>query len=224
MFKLKADDMKRLLIAIGPLFISCAVYSNQTELQYYEPQLSFQISQSGDSWVGTVSGTIQATEQVNISADIDSTGYLELGTGYGVMFGDFYTEAFISYGRADIIDIYSLGAFSGTALNESTIAFLSSSYEWRSSSVDIIDLGIEEWKNTVGVNYSPIDFIRIGYSFNYDRKITEGGYRTNQDVQLTLRPKWVQPYFKYIFGEHRSTPSSKVTSENSYEFGVNFSF
>lgn len=84
--------MKRLLIT---LLMPFAIYANDHQLQtlsYHEPSLSFQTAKAGDSWIGTVSGVIQATEEINISAEIDSEGYLEIGTGYGLMLGNFYTK------------------------------------------------------------------------------------------------------------------------------------
>ncbi|MEZ9417159.1 hypothetical protein AB4189_23845, partial [Vibrio sp. 10N.286.49.E1] len=115
--------MKRLLFT---LLMPLAVYADDHQLQtlnYHEPSLSFQTAKAGDSWIGTVSGVIQATEEINVSAEIDSEGYLEIGTGYGLMLGNFYTEAFVSYGRADLIDIYDVGLFGGTAITNNIMVF-----------------------------------------------------------------------------------------------------
>jgi hypothetical protein len=57
------------------------------------------------------------------------------------------------------------------------------------------------------------------------KKLTEGGHRTNHEVRITLKPKWVEPYVKYTFGEHRVSPgSTKISEENSVELGINFNF
>ena len=115
--------MKRLLITLLMPFTICANDHQSQTLSYHEPSLSFQTAKAGDSWIGTVSGVIQATEEINISAEIDSEGYLEIGTGYGLMLGNFYTEAFVSYGRADLIDIYDIGLFGGTAITNNIMVF-----------------------------------------------------------------------------------------------------
>lgn len=109
------------------------------------------------------------------------------------------------------------------------MVFANSSHEWRTSSIGKSFPSLEkterEWKNTVGASYTPIDFIRLGYSYNYDKKLTEGGHRTNHEVRITLKPKWVEPYVKYTFGEHRVSPgSTKISEENSVELGINFNF
>ena len=107
-----------------------------------EPQLGFQVSKTGDDWIGTITGSLQATEEINISAELDSTGYLEIGTGYGAMLGQFYTEAYASYGRADSIDIYDVGLFSGTALTETVMLYASTSHEWRKPKHYLISTGL----------------------------------------------------------------------------------
>ncbi|WP_159737409.1 hypothetical protein [Vibrio atypicus] len=217
--------MKRLILCT--LIISSSVAA-QPNLQYHEPSLSFQMAQNNDEWIGTVSGTIQATEEINISAEIDSTGYLELGTGYGIMLGSVYTEAYVSYGRADIIDIYDVGLFAATALTPQLMVFGNTSHEWRKNTLGehlpVFDHTEREWKNTLGASYSFNPWVNASYTFNYDKNLTDSGYRTNQDIQLTFKPRWVEPYIKYTFGDHRVTPSSGVTGEDSIEFGVNVRF
>ena len=104
-----------------------------------------------------------------------------------------------------------------------------SSHEWRKSALGKSFPALEntnrEWKNTVGISYAPVDLITLGYAYNYDKKLTEGGHRTNHEVRVTLKPKWVEPYVKYTFGEHRvSSGSTKVSEDNSIELGVNFNF
>ncbi|WP_104026568.1 hypothetical protein [Vibrio jasicida] len=212
------------------LTLLCALFAVPCfSADYKMPEFGLDVSNTDDEWVVTASGYLQATEEWNISAEVDSTGYLELGTGYGVMLGQFYTEAFVSYGRADLFDVYDAGVFTGTALGDDWMVFANSSHEWRTSSIGKSFPSLEkterEWKNTVGASYTPIDFIRLGYSYNYDKKLTEGGHRTNHEVRITLKPKWVEPYVKYTFGEHRVSPgSAKISEENSVELGINFNF
>ncbi|MEO9497371.1 MAG: hypothetical protein ABJG42_23060 [Vibrio splendidus] len=217
--------MKRLLIT---LLMPFAIYANDHQLQtlsYHEPSLSFQTAKAGDSWIGTVSGVIQATEEINISAEIDSEGYLEIGTGYGLMLGNFYTEAFVSYGRADLIDIYDIGLFGGTAITSNIMVFANTSHEWRDISLSIIDMTDREWKNTVGTSYSPTQFMNFSYSFSHDRQLTGSkGYYNSQDVTFTLKPKWVEPYVKYTFGQKRVSPGDVFRSDGSVELGFNLRF
>ncbi|EHN70427.1 hypothetical protein [Aliivibrio fischeri] len=195
--------------------------------KYHEPDLSVQLSQNNDEWVGTVTTNLQATEEISFTADIDSTGYLEIGSGYGVMFGQFYTEAFVSYGRADLIDIYNVGVFTGTALTKDIMLFANTSHEWRDNVFsDALNLKTNrEWKNTLGASYTINQWSNFSYSFTHDRELTGSkSYYNSQDITLTLKPKWVEPYVKYTFGESRVSPSDRTRTENSYEIGFNLRF
>lgn len=199
-----------------------------------EPQLGFQVSKTGDDWIGTVTGNLQATEEINVSAEIDSTGYLEIGTGYGLMLGQFYTEAYASYGRADSIDIYDIGVFTGTALSETMMLFASTSHEWRQTKtlLDIDWFDQREWKSTVGLSYSPTSWLNTSYSFNHDRLLSGDRFSqeivndniNSHDVTLTFKPNWIEPYIKYTYGEHRARPGEQVTSDSTIEAGINFRF
>ncbi|WP_394135197.1 hypothetical protein [Aliivibrio fischeri] len=195
--------------------------------KYHEPDLSVQLSQNNDEWVGTVTANLQATEEISFTADIDSTGYLEIGSGYGVMFGQFYTEAFVSYGRADLIDIYNVGVFTGTALTKDIMLFANTSHEWRDNVFsDALNLKTNrEWKNTFGTSYTINQWSNFSYSFTHDRELTGSkSYYNSQDITLTLKPKWVEPYVKYTFGESRVSPNDRTRTENSYEIGFNLRF
>ncbi|MUK75498.1 hypothetical protein GNP84_01105 [Aliivibrio fischeri] len=195
--------------------------------KYHEPDLSVQLSQSNDEWVGTVTANLQATEELSFTADIDSTGYLEIGSGYGLMLGQFYTEAFVSYGRADLIDIYNVGLFTGTALTRDIMIFANTSHEWRESVfLDLLNTKTNrEWKNTLGASYTINQWSSFSYSFTHDRELTGSkSYYNSQDITLTLKPKWVEPYVKYTFGESRISPSDRTRTENSYEVGFNLRF
>jgi hypothetical protein len=219
--------MKRISLAMAML-VTLSVSANDHQLQqlsYHEPSLSFQTAKTGDSWVGTVSGVIQATDAININAEIDSEGYLELGTGYGLVLGQFYTEAFVSYGRADLIDIYDVGIFSGTALSENIMLFANTSHEWRKFSLADLHDANREWKSTIGTSYSPSEHMSFSYSFSHDRQLTgEKGYYNSQDVTFTLKPKWVEPYVKYTFGQKRVSPGDVFRSDGSVELGFNLRF
>ncbi|WP_394250009.1 hypothetical protein [Vibrio profundi] len=217
--------MKRLILLGLASGYALANEHAPNTLSYHEPSLSFQTAKAGDSWIGTVSGVIQATEEINISAEIDSEGYLELGTGYGLMLGDYYAEAFVSYGRADLMDIYDIGLFGGTALTDNIMVFANTSHEWRKVSIPIFDMTSREWKNTIGTSYSPSEYMNFSYSFSHDRSLTgDKGYYNSQDVTFTLKPKWVEPYLKYTFGQKRVSPGDVFRSDGSVELGFNLRF
>lgn len=222
--------MTRLLYILGIWLSISASYMAIAN----EPQLGFQVSKTGDDWIGTVTGSLQATEEINVSAEIDSTGYLEIGTGYGVMLGQFYTEAYASYGRADSIDIYDIGIFTGTALSETVMIYASTSHEWRQTKalLDIDWFDQREWKNTVGISYSPKPWLNTSYSFNHDRLLSGDRFSqdiindniNSHDITVTFKPKWVEPYVKYTYGEHRARPGERITSDSTIEAGINFRF
>lgn len=212
------------------LTLLCALFTAPCfSSSHMMPEFGLDASNTDGDWIVTASGYLQATEEWNLTLELDSTGYLEFGTGYGVVFGQFYTEAFVSYGRADLFDVYDAGVFTGTALGENWMLYANTSHEWRKSvigkSFPAFENTDREWKNTIGTSYSPVDFISLGYAYNYDKKLTEGGHRTNHEVRMTFKPKWVEPYVKYTFGEHRVSPgSAKVSEDNSVELGINFNF
>ena len=222
--------MTRLTYTLSILLSISASYMAKAS----EPQLGFQISKTGEDWIGTATGNLQATEEVNINAELDSTGYLEIGTGYGVMLGQFYTEAYASYGRADSIDIYDVGIFSGTALTEAVMIYASTSHEWRKTKtlLDVDWFDQREWKSTIGVSYSPKTWLSASYSFNHDRLLSGDRFSqdiindniNSHDITLTFKPKWIEPYIKYTYGEHRARPGEPVTSDSTIEAGFNFRF
>ncbi|OEF20022.1 hypothetical protein [Aliivibrio logei] len=207
------------------LLLLSLITSLSVSAKYHEPDLSVQLSQNNDEWVGSVTANLQATDEISFTADIDSTGYLEIGSGYDVMLGQFYTEAFVSYGRADFIDIYNVGLFTGTALTQDIMIFANTSHEWRESIFsDWFDTD-REWKNTLGASYTINQWSNFSYSFTHDRELTGSkSYYNSQDVTLTLKPKWVEPYVKYTFGESRVSPSDRTRTDNSYEIGFNLRF
>ncbi|MCW8346403.1 hypothetical protein MD535_10360 [Vibrio sp. ZSDZ65] len=220
--------MKKLITL---LFFPFFVHANHHELAYYEPSMSLQTSKVGNSWVGTVSGTVQATEEINLGFELDSTGYLELGAGYGMLLGETYTEAFVSYGRADIVDIYNVGVFAGRMLTDDVLIFGSTSYEWRRNVIGkILDTGAsphQEWKTSLGTSYTPIDWLNFSYSLNHERIMSYTDLEPNilhADFTLTFKPKYIEPYVKYRYGQHRVRPGEPRTTEGSYEFGFNFNF
>ncbi|NOI23290.1 hypothetical protein [Vibrio mediterranei] len=216
-------------------FLPISVIADHHELSYYEPTMSFQTSKVGDTWVGTLSGTVQATEEINLGFEVDSTGYLELGSGYGMLLGETYTEAFATYGRADLVDIYNLGVFAGKMLTNEVLIFGSTSYEWRKSVFQSDDFPIlspnfnthREWKASIGTSYTPINWLNFSYSLNHERIMSETTLEPSiyhADFTLTFKPKYIEPYVKYRYGQHRVRPGEPRTTEGTYEFGFNLNF
>ncbi|MDO6687548.1 MULTISPECIES: hypothetical protein [unclassified Agarivorans] len=200
-----------------------------------EPLLGFKVSKTGEDWIGTANATFQVNDKVNVNAELDSTGYLELGAGYGQMLGRVYAEAFTSYGRAENVDIYDLGIFAGTALSAKVLVFASSSHQWRETKgFPVMELELfdqREWKNSIGASYDPIGWLKLSYTFKHDRLLEGGGWLlvendniSSHEFMITAKPKWVEPYLKYVYGEHRVRPGEPVTNESTVELGVNFKF
>ncbi|KFA98033.1 hypothetical protein [Vibrio sp. ER1A] len=222
-------------IVTAMAFLPILVMADHHELSYYEPTMSFQTSKVGDTWVGTLSGTVQATEEINLGFEVDSTGYLELGAGYGMLLGETYTEAFATYGRADLADIYNLGVFAGKMLTNEVLIFGSTSYEWRKSVFQSDDFPIlspnfnthREWKASIGTSYTPINWLNFSYSLNHERIMSETTLEPSiyhADFTLTFKPKYIEPYVKYRYGQHRVRPGEPRTTEGTYEFGFNLNF
>lgn len=222
-------------IVTAMAFLPILVMADHHELSYYEPTMSFQTSKVGDTWVGTLSGTVQATEEINLGFEVDSTGYLELGAGYGMLLGETYTEAFATYGRADLVDIYNLGVFAGKMLTNEVLFFGSTSYEWRKSVFQSDDFPIlspnfnthREWKASIGTSYTPINWLNFSYSLNHERIMSETTLEPSiyhADFTLTFKPKYIEPYVKYRYGQHRVRPGEPRTTEGTYEFGFNLNF
>lgn len=222
-------------IVTAMAFLPILVMADHHELSYYEPTMSFQTSKVGDTWVGTLSGTVQATEEINLGFEVDSTGYLELGAGYGMLLGETYTEAFATYGRANLVDIYNLGVFAGKMLTNEVLFFGSTSYEWRKSVFQSDDFPIlspnfnthREWKASIGTSYTPINWLNFSYSLNHERIMSETTLEPSiyhADFTLTFKPKYIEPYVKYRYGQHRVRPGEPRTTEGTYEFGFNLNF
>ena len=68
-------------------------------------QLSTDVSHYGDEWILTAYGNTDITDNVSVNAELDSTGYLALGTGYGFFFPQAYIEPYLKYGRGEGLDV-----------------------------------------------------------------------------------------------------------------------
>lgn len=195
-----------------------------------------EVSGYNDTLITTVYGRTDITEEFNINAELDSTGYLALGGGYGMMLGPFYTEAYGSYGRTDNLDIYDLGGFVATQAMESLTVYLSTSHQWRETQgFPVLDLEIfdnREWKSTLGASYQITSWVEFGYSVGYDKLLSgnegwkklENDSITHQDFTLTFKPPWFEPFIRYTTGTHRVRPGEPITKSDSIELGLNMRF
>jgi hypothetical protein len=197
--------------------------------------LSAQVSKYSDEYITTVSGQTDITNEFGMNAEIDSTGYLSIGGDYGKMFGSWYVEGFITYGRADVLDIYDLGGFAATSFDSLQVYYMSY-HQWRrTKGFPVLELKLfdqREWKNTLGLGYSILDWLELGASFNYDRLLSgntgfnevENNSIHSQDLTLTLKQHAIQPYMRYTTGVHRVRPGEPVTRSDSWELGARVRF
>ncbi|CAH0991345.1 hypothetical protein SIN8267_01448 [Sinobacterium norvegicum] len=199
------------------------------------PDFGFNVSKSenSDDYIATFSVNIQATEEMRFSFDIDNTGYLEVGAGYGFVVSQFYIEPYVSYGKADNIDIKTLGSFAGIALTPKIILFADISHEWRDDTflldLPIFDLYSREWKNAIGASYSLTPSIETNYTLRHDRLLAGAtNYKndnvTSHELVASYQTKWLQPYVSYTYGPHRVTPGQPISAESSFEIGASVSF
>lgn len=204
--------------------------------KYREPDLQFSTYKIDDTYYGSFSGTINVDENIFIDATIDTSGYLEIGTGYGeVIFDRIYSEAYINYGRSDTTDIYTLGVFAGMPVSEEVMLFFNSSYDWRKTQNNIggtDNLGLfdeEEWKNTIGFSYQVHKWVSFSATYNIDYLVDtpivlDDKTATSWDSTFTINSPLLKPYIKYSKGNYRVSPEQQRKSQDSIEFGVNFNF
>ncbi|MCW1891506.1 hypothetical protein OK016_29295 [Vibrio chagasii] len=87
--------------------------------------------------------------------------------------------------------------------------------------LSLIDMTDREWENTIGTSYSPTEFMNFSYHSVSDRQLTGSkGYYNSQDVTFTLKPKWVEPYVKYTFGQNALAQETYFVSDGSVELGL----
>jgi hypothetical protein len=198
--------------------------------------ITFQVSHYDDEYIATVFGSTDITEEFSMNAEVDTTGYLELGGGYGVVLGQWYIEGFASYGRADNIDVYDLGGLVATSITKKFTVYFISYYQWRETKgFPILELDVfdqQEWKNSLGLAYTPIHWFEVSISGNYDL-LTSRSERlgevenkgiNSQDLTLTFKPKWVEPFIRYTTGTHRVRPGEPITRDDSVEIGISAKF
>lgn len=214
---------------------ACLAKTNQAE-EYRNTDLSMSTYKINDNYYASLTGSVDMDEHISIDATIDSTGYLELGAGYGdVFFQSIYAEAYASYGRTDTTDIYTVGVFAGQPLGESLMLFANMSYDWRRTQDNIVGVenwGLfdeEEWRNTVGFNYELHRWTSLSSTYNLDYlsqtpNAVDDNIATSWDVTLTANVPWFSPYVKYSKGNYRVAPNQERKSQDNIEIGLNFNF
>lgn len=194
--------------------------------------LGLQVSkaQHSDSYITTLSGYTEITEQLSVSAEVDNTGYLQLGVGYGQLFDKAYVEPYLNYGRADFIDIIDAGLFAAMPLNKQWTLYADSSHHWRNSQFNMAELQLDqrEWKNLIGLSYSPNQWLTASYTLHHDRLLAgpemENDNITSHEVKLSAKAAWVEPYAQYTHGPHRVRPNQAIETSSSFELGLSINF
>jgi hypothetical protein len=209
--------------------LGCSLLSGNT---YGEGRVTAQLSQYGDDWVATVYGAVDITKQLAINIEVDSTGYLALGAGYGWLFERSYAEVFGNYGRGDFFDLIDAGVFGVGVVSSNVSLYGMTGLQWRKSNAFPI-LGVtvfddREWKNTVGIMWSPIKLIDVDLSASADVLVSGGeglAAVENRDLlyqslSISFKPKWVEPFIRITNGKHRVRPGDPIPTYNSLEFGA----
>jgi len=225
-----------ILLSLGFFISTTGLAESKISDKYREPDLRLSTYKIDDNYYGSLSGSINVDENISIDATIETNGYLEIGTAYGdVIFDVAYAEAYVSYGRTDTTDIYTVGAFAGLPIGERLMVFANSAYDWRRTQDNLAgagNLGLfdeEEWKNTVGFNYSLHKWVSLSSSYNIDYltdspNLVDDNIATSWDITLTANVPWFSPYVKYSQGNYRVTPDQERRSQDNVELGINFNF
>ncbi|USD43271.1 hypothetical protein J4N42_22030 [Vibrio sp. SCSIO 43135] len=229
------------------LFALTALASPLAFASFDNIDFDVQLSQYEDQYVGTVGVNYGFTNNLQGSVSLDSDLYTELGLSYGKAVGDKYFEGYGRFGFDDTIDIYDLGGLAGKALSHQTFVYWDSYLQLRSPKADFnipplsgdnpedTDRPISqlydnqiEWKNSIAVDYTPVDWLSLGMSYNFDVLLTEHHYedslRDSVDVSASFNLPYVTPYIKYTHGEYRARPQQPVPSESYAEIGIYFNF
>lgn len=199
--------------------------------------MSGQLIQLDDEWIGTFYASTEVYERTSASIDLDSTGYLNVGLSFGDMVGSYYLESFTNYGRADNVDINDVGFFAATSYFHPALTFyFSTLHEWRrTKGFPVLELDVfdqREWRSTIGTSYQVFDWMQLGYSYNHDRLLSgsrgitevENKNIHHHDISLTFSYKKVEPYIRYYRGQYRVRPGEPITSEDTLEIGIGFTF
>lgn len=230
-------NITRLFYIVISCLLSFTVVA-QTPLseKYREPDLRFSTYKIDDNYYGSLSATVNMNENISIDATLDSSGYLELGGAYGdVLFDTMYAETYVSYGRTDTTDIYTIGVFAGLPVSEKVMLFANTSYDWRRTQDNIGGIGNlgafdeDEWMNMVGLSISAHKFLTLSSTYSVDYLIdnpseVDSKVATSWDATATFNLPWISPYIKYTNGNYRVTVGEERKSQDNIELGINFNF
>ena len=193
------------------------------------------LSQYDDDWVASLYGAVDITERVTMTVELDTTGYIAGGAGYGFPFSRSYVEPFFNYGRSDFVDLYDLGSFGVYQISPKLSLYGAAVHQWRITNAfpilgfDILDQ--RELIATLGLSYQATDWLDVDTSVNHGRLLAgnrgpiavENDNITSGTVALYFKPKIIEPFFRYTFGQYRVSPGDPVVAGSSFEFGVRLS-
>jgi len=190
------------------------------------------VSAFDDDWLASLYGSIQITEKITLTTELDSNGYLGLGAGYSFFFKRSYIEPYLSYGRSDLLDLYDAGMFGAYILSPKWTAFGFTTHQWRDTTfLPLLAPKLfnqTEWITTLGVNYDFAEWGDVDLTVNHYRLLS--GNRginevandniTSLSVGLNSSLEPVEPFVRFTVGEHRVRPGDPVLTESSIEFGI----
>ena len=174
----------------------------------------------------------QINTRWSINGEIDTTGYVSLGGGYGRNIKRWYGEVFFNYGRADIFDTLDSGIFLVRPIGEKNSLYFSTSYNWRENALLKELYYQEEWQNSVGVSHAFTKRFTVTISAHYSRllkdiRLGDVGEKeavTAQDIRLSYDIAMLEVYVQYFTGEYRVSAGAEVTRDDSIAFGIGSSF
>ncbi|GEM79103.1 hypothetical protein [Vibrio superstes] len=232
----------------------CSIFSSCALGAVEDIKVNLQASQYDGDYLGVLRVGYDFTDQFSASIDIDTEKYLEVGASYSVIKGNWYLETYARYGFGDELSmtleneqnlkyqthIYDVGFLAGKAINNQVFTYLDTSIQYRNPSHNIdlpsmVDGSVAyelnqqtEWNNTLAVDYSPIDWLSLGLSYNFDFLLGDHPYENNLrdsvDVSVSLNLPYITPYARYTKGEYRVRPNQPVEDSSYTEIGFYFSF
>jgi len=202
------------------------------------PKARFTTSASrwDDTWIATLFGSVEVTERVTMTVELDSEGYLAVGAGYGFDLPRAFVEPFFTYGRSDLLDIYDLGIFGAYMVTPRVTAYAVMAHEWReTSSFPVLAPKLfdqTEWRTTIGFNYKLVEWMDVDLSGNHYRLLTgnrgvnevENDNISSGSLAFNLTTKPVEPFLRFTVGRHRVRPGDPVLTDSSFELGLRFAF
>ncbi|MDN3716852.1 hypothetical protein [Vibrio breoganii] len=235
--------------------VICMLFSSNALAALEDVSVNLQASQYDGEYLGVAGIGYDFTEHFSASVDIDTDRYLEVGASYSTIIDTWYLETYVRYGFGDELTaqasdgseleyqthIYDVGFLAGKALSNSVFAYLDTSLQYRNPShnidlpafVDDSSLAYElsqqtEWNNTLAVDYTPVEWLSFGASYNFDLLLGDHPYdeslRDSMDVSVTLNLPYVTPYVRYTKGEYRVRPGRPVQDSSYTEVGFYFNF